>query len=215
MLTVTIIKWLFVIAAIGFTFWLFVGEQQKIQQIRRAGVSKEILDEFSKQSRNWLQLIFFIFVAIIIWMMSYDFAVEDVTVENKKIKQELQKVSSDYANLEDNRKRLLYAQSKQADFASEIQAHYINVFTNYFLMRECKIAGNDDIFIINSAMMREILLNNASNSLRKKIIDGAKTAYKKQYPNFDCGSLYGRKNEIIRDYQSYIITTREVLKSTF
>jgi hypothetical protein len=215
MLIITIIKWVFVIASLCLSFWLFKTEQEKIRQIRKKGVSLQIVQEFQGQLRRWTQLIMFIFLAFLIWMLSYDFVVEDVSTENKQLSEKLEKVSLDYASLEDNRQRLLKAQSNKTDFSSNIIGHYTRVFTNYYLMRKCKISGQDDVFIINSAMMREITLNNLNIDLRKQIIDSAKKDYKLNYKEFSCDALHGRSNEVIREYQSYIIATREVLKSTF
>jgi len=215
MLIITLIKWAFVIASVCLSIWLFKTEQDKIREIRKKGVSKAIVQEFQAQAKRWSQLILFIFLAFLIWMLSYDFVVEDVSTENKSLNAKLEKVSLDYASLEDNRERLLKAQKKTGDFATEISSHYTKVFTNYYLMRQCKIGAQDDVFIINSALMREMALNDLGANFRKQVISKAKNDYKTSYKNFDCDSLHGRKNDIIRDYQSYIITTREVLKSTF
>lgn len=215
MLIIAIIKWSFVVASVLLSIWLFNSEQKKIRKIRNSGADKAIVREFQEQSKSWMQLVLFIFCAILVWMLSYDFVVQDVSVENKKLSQELEKISLDYASLEDNRARLLKAQNKNSDFAANVLAHYRKVFTNYYLMRQCKIAAKNDVFIINSAMMREIALNNLENNFRAEIIKAAKTDYKAAYENFDCDSLHGKQNEIIRDYQNYIIATREVLLGTF
>lgn len=215
MLLITIIKWAFVVASVGLSIWIFRSEQEEIRKLRKKNVSKEIVQEFQEQARRWTQLILFIFSAFIIWMLSYDFVVEDVSTENQKLTKQLEKISLDYNNLEDNRQRLLKAQNKKSDFAANIQSHYTKVFTNYYLMRKCELIGNDDVFIINSAMMREIALNDLDKDFRKNIISSAKTDYRNLNSEFNCEDLHGRNNEIIRDYQSYIVATREVLKSTF
>lgn len=212
---IAIIKWIFVVASVLLTVWMFRSEQAKIREIRKQGVSKEIVKEFQEQARKWTQLILFIFMALLIWMLSYDFVVQDVSTENKKLSQELAKVSLEYNNLEDNRQRLLIAQSKKSGFVKNIESHYTKVFTNYYLMRQCKVSHSDDVFIINSAMMRELALNNMGTDARKTIISAAKSDYKKLQEDLTCSDLHGRNNDIILDYQSYIITTREVLKSTF
>ena len=82
-------------------------------------------------------------------------------------------------------------------------------------MRKCKIAGQDDVFIINSALMREVTLNDLDKDLRQNIINSAKQDYKQNYKEFSCDSLHGKNNDIIREYKNYIIATREVLSSTF
>ena len=215
MLAITVIKWVFVFASVALTIWLLMSEQAKIREIRKKGVSKEIVREFQEHTKKWAQLVMFIFMAFLIWMLSYDFVVEDVSTQNKKLSKELEKVSLEYNNLEDNRERLLTAQSKKTDFSSAIKSHYSKVFTNYYLMRQCKIAHSDDVFIINSAMMREIALNGLDKTFRNDIIRESKVGYRTLSEEFACEDLHGRNNEIIRDYQSYIITTREVLKGTF
>jgi len=215
MLIITIIKWAFVIASVLLSIWLFKSEQEKIREIRKRGVSKSIIADYQEQAKKWAQLIMFIFLAFLIWMLSYDFVVTDVSSENQQLSQKLEKVSLDYASLEDNRERLMKAQNKQTDFSANITSHYTRVFTNYYLMRQCELAGEDDVFIINSAMMREIALNGLGIDLRKNIITAAKNEYKTNYNDTSCDDLHGKNNDIIRDYKSYIITTREVLKSTF
>jgi hypothetical protein len=215
MLVITIIKWAFVVASVVLSIWLFRSEQEEIRKLRKNGVSQAIIKEFQNQAKRWAQLILFIFSAFVIWMLTYDFVVEDVSTENQKLSKQLVKISLDYENLEDNRMRLLKAQNKRTDFAANIQSHYTKVFTNYYLMRLCTLTGEDDVFIINSAMMREIALNDLDKDLRKQIISAAKKEYRVLNTEFNCDKLHGRNNEIIRDYQSYIITTREVLKSTF
>lgn len=215
MLIITVIKWAFVVTSISLSIWLFKTEQAKIRELRKKNVGKDIIREFQEQAKRWTQLVIFISMAFLIWMLSYDFVVDDVSGQNAKLSQQLEKIALDYGNLEDNRERLLKAQNKKSDFSNNIKAHYTKVFTNYYLMRKCKISEVNDVFVINSAMMREIALNDMDKDLRKTIISDAKSDYRKSYKEFSCDDLHGRNNDIIRDYQSYIIATREVLNSTF
>ena len=82
-------------------------------------------------------------------------------------------------------------------------------------MRRCELVGKDDIFIINSALMREIALNSMPVGLRDEIFKNAKSKYIEKYANYDCSDLRGKYSDIINSYNNYVSAVREIMSATF
>ena len=160
-------------------------------------------------------LLLLIFTSFITWMLSYDFVVEEINKRNLQLTLKLEQASKIYENLSENQKRLMSEVTNSEEYKDSIHEYYTEIMSNYYVMKKCDIAKEDDIFIINSAMMREISLNNISFSLRTEILKDAKQIFTGKYIGLDCSEIHGKHNEIIRNYQKYIISTREILRGTF
>lgn len=214
MIFVEIVKWALIIGAIWFSFYLYNSENRKLNKIKKYIIDKEVILGFRQSSQRKMLLMLLIFAAFIIWMMSYDFVVEEVRKENTNLTAELSEASKIYENLTDSQIRLLKANDNQ-EFAEDIYEFYSEVLKNFYVMKKCDLTGKDDIFIINTALTRELWLNNIPLNLREKIIKNARMQYNKNFINFNCEQIHGKYNNIINNYQNYILATREVLKATF
>ena len=214
MLTIIIFKWLFVFSMVCLSIYHYTMERNNINMLSKHVSDRKMLSELKHSARLRMGHFFLLFTALIIWIMSYDLQNEKVTKEKDVLTHELDEASKTYSNAGLGQERLIVAQPKQ-DLINDIKSYYTDLFVNYYVMRKCNMTGADDVFIINSAMIREITLNNAPISLRDKIIKDAKQTYSKKFANFGCDQMYGKYNDIIKNYQNYIITVREVLRATF
>lgn len=215
MIFIELVKWSLILGAMWFSFYLYSSENRKLAKLNKHIDNKELIASFRRSSQRKMFLILVMFAAFILWMMSYDFIVEEVRKENSDLTSELSEASKIYENLSESQIRLLKA-NDSSGFAEEISRFYTEVLKNYYVMKKCKLAGKDDVFIINTALTREMWLNNVPFSLREKIITNARNNYNNEgFLTYDCGEIHGRFNNIINNYQNYILATREVLKSTF
>lgn len=214
MLFIQVVKWLFIVGALWFSFHLYNSENRKLRTISKHIKDQDVMKNISSSARRRMLHLLIIFTTFIVWMISYDFLVQDVNTRNQELSEELRKTSQIYENLTDSQIRLL-ATSTKSETAQDIAEFYRSVLVNYYVMKKCNLEGQDDIFIINSAMTREMWLNNVSLNLREEIIKSAKQSFNETFSEFECSDLHGRNNEIQRNYENYIITTREVLKGIF
>lgn len=215
MIYITIIKWLFIVGAIWFSFYLYSSENRKIHKLSKYVADKNVLNGLRRSSRRKMLHLLIIFTAFIVWMMSYDFIVEEVTQENANLTKKLSETSKIYENLTESQVRLIEAQNNGTDFSADIKEFYKEVFFNYYVMKKCDLTGQDDVFIINTAMTREMRLNKVSTNLSEDIISSARTEFSQSFINYDCSAIKGEHNDIIDNYSNYIVATRAVLKSTF
>lgn len=215
MLLVEIIKWLFVVTAIWFSIYLYRSENSKLQKLSKYISDQSVLSSIKRSARKRMSSLLIIFAAFIVWMMSYDFVVKEVSQKNHELSLELEKTSKIYENLTESQIRLITAKDPNKDFTQDIILFYTDVFTNYYVMRKCNLAGEDDIFIINTAMTREMWLNNVSLKKQEQIILKARKEFNKKFINFECNDIHGKYNDIVRNYENYIITTREILRSVY
>jgi len=215
-IAILVFKWIFVAAAIWLSFYHYRREIRKINILSRQLDDSMLIKSLKSSARSRMLHFLIFFSAFIVWILAYDLVNQDVTRQNTELSQELQEASVTYANLMESQQRLVSAnQGNVRDVIRDTQEYYTEILTNYYVMRKCKLAGDDDIFIINSALMRELSLNGIPASLRDQIFKSAKTEYSLKYINFDCNDLQGRFNDIIDTYQNYIIAVKEILSATF
>ena len=210
------LKWLFLAIAIWLSFFFYSRENQNISLIRKYITDKAIINQITSSARLRMGYLLFIFTIFSIWMLVYDFEVEDINKRNSELTKELSKGTGNFENLSFNRVRLIEASGDKPEeiITKDITEFYTNTVLNYFVLKKCGIAQPDDIFIINSAMLREMILNKIPLTQRDYVIKHAKQNYAIKYTDYDCDQMHGQFNSIINDYQNYIITTREILKST-
>jgi hypothetical protein len=215
-LGILVVKWAFVFGAIWIGFYHYTSENQKISLISKSVNDPKLISGLKSSARKKMFYLIFLFTAFIGWIMSYDILIENAELKNVQLTKELDQTSKKIENLTDNQLRLVEA-SKQPnqEIVDDIKTYYTDIFVNYYVMRKCDMTDTDDVFIINSALVREIGLNGLSFSLREQIISDAKTHYLSKFSNFQCEQIYGRYNNIIKNYQNYIIAVREVLRATF
>ena len=215
MVIILILKWLFVLGAIVLSIYHYKLEKDKITLISKHISDNKIISQLRSSARTRMGHFLIFFMAFIFWIMSYDLEIETISKQRSELLQELKKSSDKQGDLS-NTQRLIYANNTAShDVINDVKDYYSGIFVNYYVMRTCNMAENDDIFIINSALMREISLNNIPVTVRDDIINDAKIQYSKKYSNFKCDQIYGNFNSIIKNYKNYIITTRETLKAIF
>lgn len=215
-IAILVFKWVFVAAAIWLSFYHYRKEIRKINIVSKQLDDARLVRTLKSSARSRMLHFLIFFSAFIVWILAYDLVNEDVTRKNSELSQELHEASETYTNLMASQQRLVAANHGSIrEVVKDTQEYYTEILTNYYVMRKCKLAGEDDIFIINSALMREIGLNGIPVSLREQIFKSAKSNYSLKYINFNCEDLHGRFNEIIDTYQNYIIAVREILSATF
>lgn len=215
MLAIFIFKWIFVITTIGVGAYHYKLELNKLNKIARAINDPKLLSELKSAARTRMIHFFLLFAAFIIWIMSYDIEIENVTREKAELANELEKVSQTYADSGANQDRLINPKATDQNIIEDIRAHYTDIFVNYYVMRNCNLAGNDDAFVINSAMIRELSLNHVPLALKDEILMDAKQTYLQEFSKLDCTQVKNTHKDIISNYNNYIATSREVLKATF
>lgn len=215
MLTIIIFKWIFIFSTIVLSVYHYVLEREKLNTLSKYVTDSKVISQLKASARTRMTQFFFLFAAFIIWIMSYDLEIESVNKEKTELANELQNASKTYANSNDSQKRLVQAKVPDQNLIDDTKTYYTDVFVNYYVMRKCALTSPDDAFIINSAMTREIGLNNISLSLRDQIIKDSKTAYLKKFSDIDCGQIHNKYQDIITNYRNYIATVREVLRATF
>jgi len=216
MLTINIVKWLFVFCAIFYAYYLYNSENSIIRLFNKHIKDNQINSELKSSARRKMLYLVLLFTAFLIWILSYDLIIEKIELKNFELTQELEKTSEKFENLSKNQQRLVAASKEPDQFVvDDVKDYYSDLFVNYYVMRKCDMTETDDMFIINSALMREIGLNNLPFELRDQVIQSAKVRYLKKFSDFKCEQIYGRYNDIIKNYQNYIVAVREVLKATF
>jgi len=215
MLTILIFKWLFILFTVVLSVYHYALERKKLNKIAKHIHDPALLSELRASASNRMAQFLLLFAAFIIWIMSYDLEIEKVNAEKTQLANELQNTSKTYANLSESQSRLTKPKTADKDELEDIKSYYTDVFVNYYVMRKCQKTGTDDIFIINSALTREIGLNNIPLNTRDDIIQNAKTAYLKKFSNVECRQINSNYKDIINNYNNYIAAVREVLRATF
>jgi len=215
MLTIFIFKWIFVISTIIVGVYNYKLERGKLNQIAKELNNPKLLSELRGAARTRMAHFFLLFAAFIIWIMSYDIEIENVNKEKTELATELEKASAKYSDPAYNQTRLIKPQPDDQNLVDDIKSYYTDIFVNYYVMRKCNMAGTDDVFIINSAMIREIRLNGIALNIRDEIITSAKSAYIKKFSSVECKQINTDYKDIVNNYHNYIAAVREVLKATF
>ena len=214
-MAITIFKWAFVIAAVWLSFYHYRREIKKINIISKQLDDARLVRSLKKAARSRMLHFLIFFSAFIVWILAYDLVNEDVNRQNSELSQELQETASTYDNLISSQKRLVSAKGNGHEVVKDTKDFYTEILTNYYVMRRCELVGKDDIFIINSALMREISLNSIPAGLRDEIFKKAKAAYIDKYANYDCSDLRKKYPDIITSYNNYISAVREIMNATF
>lgn len=213
---ITIFKWAFVVAAVWLSFYHYRREIKKINIISKQLNDTRLVRSLKKAARSRMLHFLIFFSAFIVWVLAYDLVNEDVNRQNFELTQELQETTSTYNNLFESQQRLVSANTGNVhEVVKDTKEYYTEILTNYYVMRRCELVGKDDIFIINSALMREIALNSMPVGLRDEIFKNAKSKYIEKYANYDCSDLRGKYSDIISSYNNYVSAVREIMSATF
>lgn len=214
MLPILIFKWLFIFSTIALSVYHYRLERQKLNTISKYISDPKVLSGLKSSARQRMSHFFLLFAGMIVWIMSYDLEIQHVNKQKQELTLELEKASKIYGNTDESQKRLIEANADQ-NVIDDIKTYYTDVFVNYYVMRKCSLANNDDIFIINSAMAREMGLNKIDLTVRDEILKNAKSTYLKRFADIDCSQVTTKNSDITINYRNYIETVREVLKATF
>lgn len=214
---ITIFKWLFVAAAIWLSFYHYRREIKKINVISKQLHDARLIRSLKKAARSRMLHFLIFFGAFIVWILAYDLVNEDVNRQNVELNQELAQTAKTYNNLVDSQKRLVSANTAENlhEVIHDTRDYYTEILRNHYLLRRCEMADKDDIYIINSALMREIALNNIPVGLRDEIFSNAKAQYTENYNNYGCKELKSEYPDIVNSYKNYISAVREILGATF
>ncbi len=213
---ITIFKWAFVVAAVWLSFYHYRREIKKINVISKQLEDARLIRSLKKAARSRMLHFLIFFSAFIVWVLAYDLVNEDVNRQNYELTQELEETASTYNNLFESQQRLVSANKGNVhEVIKDTKDYYTEILMNYYVMRRCELVGKDDIFIINSALMREIALNSIPVGLRDEIFKNAKSEYIEKYANYDCSDLRGKNSDIINSYNNYISAVREIMSATF
>lgn len=213
---ITVVKWVFVAAAIWLSFYHYRKEIKKINIISHKLGDSRLVRGLKDSARARMLHFLIFFSAFIIWILSYDLVNEDVKRRNFELMQELNESSQTYDNLFESQQRLVSAsKGNSREVISDTKEYYSEILTSYYAMRRCGLAGKDDIFVINSALMREIALNSIPIGLRDEIFKASKEQFIDKYSEFDCSQLNDKNSNILNSYNNYIAAVREVLSATF
>lgn len=214
---ITVFKWVFVAAAIWLSFYHYRREIKKINLISKQLDDARLVRSLKKSARSRMLHFLIFFSAFIVWILVYDLVNEDVNRKNYELSVELQDTANTYTNLFESQQRLVAANNKGDLHAvvKDTRDYYTEILRNFYVMRRCNISGKDDIFIINSALMREIGLNGMPVGLRDEIFRMAKEQYSEKYADIDCKELQEKNPDMVKTYQNYISAVREILSATF
>ncbi len=216
MLSIIIFKWLIVFAAIWLAFYHYRLEREKISIISKNISDPDIRRELQSNARRKMFYLVFFFTAFIAWVMSYDLVIDNVRQHNEELIRELEVTSRKFDDLSSDQQRLVEASTEpDAEVREDIKTYYTDIFVNFYIMRNCDMVETDDMFIINSALLREIGLNGMPFTLRDEVIMEAKSTYLSRFSTMQCDQIYGKHNKIMSNYRNYIATVREVLRGTF
>jgi hypothetical protein len=217
MLLLVIIKWLFVVAAIWLTFFHYRLEVKKINLIAKKTNDSPLIKSLKKTARSRMLHFLIFFSAFVVWVIIYDITNENVTRQNEALSTELVETTKNFDSLVKSQKRLVTAAGSGNihDLIKDTKEYYTELLTNYYVIKKCGLTGKDDIYIINSAMLREIGLNGIPISLRDDIFSNAKAVYTEKYREFSCTDLLDKYSNILDSYQNYMNAVREVLSGTF
>lgn len=84
----------------------------------------------------------------------------------------------------------------------EIKRRFENVLVLYYFLRKCERVGQDDFFIITTALSQEMASVNAPGRLQYDILTAARGSYREMYAKSDCGG--SELPDLTRQYNDYI-----------
>src|SRR4029079_13903518 len=101
-----ILKWAFVISAVLFSSYFYQQENIKLSLIRKNIKDQNVIADLVRSAKHRMLYLFILLAVFTVWMLTYDFKVEDVTKTNLELTHQLQATTGSFENLGKNVDRL-------------------------------------------------------------------------------------------------------------
>lgn len=217
-----IVKWVFLFSLIILSLYYYRNDLFRLSVLSRYIESPKTMYDLSSSARFRFVTQVVVCCIVIVMVLLYDKKIDSMRTEKlnseTKLATELETLRKNYNELNRYHSQstsLSAGNPRSAEIADDIKEFYEDAFVNFYVMRKCSLNNRDDMFVINSALLRELGLNGLPIDIRDNIIFSAKKKYRERYMAFSCDSIDSSTTKVFDSYKNYLLTLRETLSGTF